>query len=511
MALGRSRAVALVGLRGHVVEVESHLAPAIPGFTIVGLPDASLSEARDRVRAAVGSCALPWPARRITVNLSPASLPKAGSGFDLAIAIATLAAADAVDAALPARAVHLGELGLDGRVHPVRGVLPAVAAAVRAGCGRVMVPAATVAEAELVAGARVVGVHHLAEAVRLYGGDADVPPAPPGPAPTVTPDAGAACPDLGDVLGQEQARHALEVAAAGGHHLLLVGPPGAGKTMLAARLPGVLPDLTDAEAVEVTSIHSVAGTFDAGSGLLRRPPFEDPHHTATAAAIVGGGSGVPRPGAASRAHRGVLFLDEAPEFSPRVLETLRQPLEHGEVLLHRARGPARYPARFQLVLAANPCPCGKAFGKGLGCTCSPPIRRRYLGRLSGPLLDRIDIQVDVGPPARSASVAEAAEPTAAVAGRVLRARERAAARLTGTPWRVNAEVPGTWLRRQLIAVPGLVMTELDRALDRGVLSLRGVDRVLRLAWTLADLGDRDAPTRDDVGLALGLRTRGHGG
>lgn len=515
MGLGRTMGMALVGLEGHVVEVESHLAPSVPGFTIVGLPDASLSEARDRVRAAVGSCGLAWPSRRITVNLSPASLPKTGSGFDLAIAVATLAGADVIDAELPARAVHLGELGLDGRIHPVRGVLPAVAAAVRAGVPRVMVPAANAAEAGLVAGAQVLGVGHLAEVVRAYGGEVDLPgglPAPHVPVGGAPGEARAgAVPDLADVLGQSEARLALEVAAAGGHHLFLVGPPGAGKTMLAARLPGVLPALEDAEAVEVTSIHSLAGTFDGLGDLIRRPPFEDPHHTATPAAVVGGGSGVPRPGAASRAHRGVLFLDEAPEFSPRVLETLRQPLEHGEVVLHRARGAARYPARFQLVLAANPCPCGRAVGKGLTCTCSPLARRRYLARLSGPLLDRIDLQVEVRPPSRGSLTPVGEEGTsAAVAARVAAARARQRARLAGTPWRLNAEVPGTWLRERSGLVAGAT-AELDRALDRGALSLRGVDRVLRVAWTLADLDGRRAPATDDVGLALALRTRGHGG
>jgi magnesium chelatase family protein len=514
MRLGRTWAVALVGLTGHLVEVESHLAPGLPGFTLVGLPDASLSEARDRVRAAVASCGLTFPARRVTVNLSPASLPKAGSSFDLAIAVATLAAAGVVDAALPARAVHLGELGLDGRLHAVRGVLPAVAAAVAGGCPRVMVPEENAAEARLVVGARVVAVRHLAQALEAYGGDVpEVSAVLDGSVPTGRREGERPLPrpalDLSDVMGQAEARHALEVAAAGAHHLLLVGPPGAGKTMLAARLPGVLPDLTDAEAVEVTSVHSVAGTFDAENGLLRRPPFEDPHHTATPAAVVGGGPGIPRPGAASRAHRGVLFLDEAPEFSPRVLETLRQPLEHGELVLHRARGSARYPARFQLVLAANPCPCGKAVGKALECMCTPLLRRRYLARLSGPLLDRVDIQVDVPAPTRALLAVEPAEPTAVVADRVRAARLRSSTRLLGTPWRVNAEVAGSWLRAH--PVPGRAMADLGRALDNGALSLRGMDRVLRIAWTLADLAERDVPSRDDVGRALALRTRAHHG
>jgi magnesium chelatase family protein len=276
--------------------------------------------------------------------------------------------------------------------------------------------------------------------------------------------------------------------------------------MLASRLPGILPDLNDAEAVEVTAIHSVAGVFDPGSGLVRRPPFEDPHHTATPSAIVGGGSGLPRPGAASRAHRGVLFLDEAPEFSPRVLQTLRQPLEHGELVIHRAAGSARFPARFQLVLAANPCPCGKGFGKGLDCSCTPLARRRYFGRLSGPLLDRVDVQVAVAPVTRvDRARAEPAERSAAVADRVSQARAAARARLAGTAWSTNAEVPGVWLRRRLGADPRL-LAGIDAAIDRGTLSLRGSDRVLRLAWTLADLAGRAAPDREDVGRGLALRT-----
>lgn len=310
MGLGTTRAVALVGLSGHVVEVQAHLAASVPGFVLVGLPDTALSESRDRVRAAVTSSGIAWPQRKVTINLSPAALPKSGTGFDVAIAVALLAGAQVLPAGAADGVVHLGELGLDGRLQPVRGVLPAVAAAVAAGFPDVVVPAADVAEARLVPGARVVGAASLADVARLHGASLEGADEAAAPVVVPRPVVPAARPgDLSEVVGQDEARHALEVAAAGGHHLLLVGAPGAGKTMLASRLPGILPDLTESEAVEVTAVHSVAGVFDPGAGLVHRPPYEDPHHTATPAAIVGGGSGLPRPGAASRAHRGVLFLD----------------------------------------------------------------------------------------------------------------------------------------------------------------------------------------------------------
>ncbi len=501
--IGRTRAVALAGLAGHLVDVEAHIGSALPAFAIVGLPDASLSEARDRVRAAIASSSLAWPPRRITVNLSPASLPKRGASTDLAIAIAVLAAAATIDPDRAARAVHLGELGLDGRVRPVAGVLPAVAAAARHGVATVVVPAGNAEEARLVPNIDVLPVATLAELAVHYGAREAVAIATDAVRAPAQDRAGPSSVDLSDVRGQEEARWALEVAAAGGHHVLMSGPPGAGKTMLARRLPTVLPPLDDEDAIVATSVHSLAGTLDASGGLLRTPPFEDPHHSASAAAIVGGGTGLARPGAVSRAHAGVLFLDEAPEFPARVLQTLRQPLEHGEIVLYRAHGATRYPARFQLVMAANPCPCGNFYGTGERCVCKPIDRRRYLARLSGPLLDRVDLQVTVGPVAGASP--EAGEASAAVAARVAQARERAGARLAAQGWRTNAHVSGRWLRRQ---TPGESAEAVWRALDRGTLTARGADRALRVAWTIADLAGRDAPSPDHVAQALTLRSRG---
>ncbi|MBO3142267.1 YifB family Mg chelatase-like AAA ATPase [Dermatophilus congolensis] len=511
--LGRTCAATLFGLSGALVQVEADVSPGLPTFLVSGMPDAACRQATERVKAAVIHSGFPRLDCRVVVNLSPASLPKTGAGFDLAIAMAVLASQEALPPETIDRVLHIGELGLDGSLKPISGVLPLVLEAVSQGCTTVLVPPANAAEAALVSEARVFAVSSLAEAVKfhLVGRTGNDVCAQVGFSPVQTELSSAPVPvirDMSDVAGQEEARFALEVAAAGGHHMALVGPPGAGKTLLAECLTGLLPPLSDAQALESTVVHSVLAKLD-NAGLVKRAPFVAPHHGASATALIGGGgsAGAVRPGLISLAHNGVLFLDEAPEFKPSVLQALRQPLESGEIVVARARGSARFPARFQLVLAANPCPCGNAFGKGARCRCSSKAQRDYLGRLAGPLLDRVDVQLQVQRVSRAALRAPRAESSAVIAQRVKRARERQNHRWEKQPWSLNAHVPGPRLRGGEFQLPAAATSDIDRALDRGALTLRGYDRVLRLAWTVADLSVKDRPTREDVGLALGLRSR----
>lgn len=549
LRVAQAGAIALSGVGGEVVRVEAGVSTQKPGMAIIGLPDTAVAEAKQRVTLAVQHSGYELSEHMLTVNLSPGALPKRGTGFDLAIALTALSASGVVPSGQQlAETVHIGELGLDGSLRRPPGLLSAVIAAKQHGFRRVLVPEDSREEAALVQGIEVITAPSLAAAALWHGADAPESPAgspseqrrtesvtsdSPLPAAVVgggtaastipsAPDARAAAvpdsgppgagSDLSDVVGQAAGVGGLIVAAAGGHHLLMIGPPGAGKTLLASRLPGILPLLAPAAALRASAIASLESREPLRE-LRRVPPFVSPHHSATSAALIGGGSGAEIvPGAVTRACHGVLFLDEVAQFHPAVLDGLRQPLESGVVEIVRARGRAVLPAQVQLVMAANPCPCGFAgvLDGERQCECAPSVRRRYLARVSGPLGDRIDIRITLNRVSRVVREESSGGLTSsAEAGqRVAAARDRAERRLRNTPWRVNAHLPGAWLRHPAHRPEPAATAVLDAALSRGTLTLRGYDRCLRLAWTIADLAGVDRPGRSEISEALGLRLGG---
>jgi magnesium chelatase family protein len=514
MGFATARTISLFGSTGHLIDVQVDLAHGTVATALVGRPDASINEARDRCRAAVTNSEFVWPAtRRVTILLSPADLPKSGPHFDLSIAVAVLAASGKIPLRALEKVVFVGELTLDGRLRAVPGVLPMTMAAKARGITCMIVPEPQADEAALVSDMAVIGVRSLRQVVAHLRGE-EIPKAPP-----VEPLTSASLLswrgdqrldelDMVDVLGMADARFALEVAAAGGHHLMLSGPKGAGKTTLAERIPGLLPDLGVEESLEVTAIYSLSGGLPPGQTMMFRPPFRAPHHSASRTSILGGGTGRVRPGEVSRAHTGTLFLDEFPLFNSDIIEALRQPLESGEVTIARGEESATYPARMMVVIACNPCPCGDYHpsSRDSGCTCTELRRREYRKKLSGPVVDRIDIvrHVEPVPPHEARDRLARPEPTAPIRARVTAARGRQAERYAGTDWRLNSDVPGPQLLKHWPLSEAASRMLDDRMFSRA-LTGRGATRVHRLAWTVADLRGVERPGVDELDVALRLR------
>ena len=506
----RTFAGALLGIDAVKVTVEVDITGGGLGLYLVGLPDNAVKESEQRIRAAFGNSGERMSGRKVVVNLAPADLRKEGAGFDLPIAVGILAAMGRIDAGAVGDTMFVGELSLDGSLRAVRGMLPLALAARREGLRRVVLPAENAAEAAVVTGIEIVGAGTLREVVEYLNGERTIAPTLPSDADPFDLSRLHYAEDFADVKGQTHVKRALEIAAAGGHNVLMIGAPGSGKTMLARRLPTILPPLTREEALETTKIHSVAGKTEFAGGLMSLRPFRAPHHLTSQVALIGGGQS-PRPGEVSLAHNGVLFLDELPEFGRSVLEVLRQPLEEKRIVVSRAKYSVEYPANFTLVAAMNPCPCGYYNHPTKECTCSPGSVHRYMGRISGPLLDRIDLQVEVIPvePAELTSAAPG-EPSSAIRERVIRAREVQAERFRGVEGVHTNSMMGSSLLRSCCRLDGASAALLERAMERLSLSARAYDRILKVARTIADLAGRERITAQEIAEAVGYRSLDRG-